>query len=277
MNVFIKKSLIIVTVLCAACANKIEMPKGAWGEDAERAASYSVYKRAQIVQLEPSIGTRSPRLNFAVELLDSSDEKVKTLLSKTIYDGSDCARYTDERLRDIKKKYLDTKPEAAAINSEAMNWEFLETGRGSVYSNIIVIERLRSMYEGGAHGITEREYFVLDKTAGKRLRLAELIKPANMNDIKKHAEARLRSKYAIMNNMRVRPDITLSSLGFFEDSAALPQDNFFVSPGGLSFIWNPYSIAPYSFGIIEADLPYVDIEPYLSDAGRAVFNSIHKK
>jgi hypothetical protein len=42
-----------------------------------------------------------------------------------------------------------------------------------------------------------------------------------------------------------------------------PNDNFFITGGGIGFFYNPYEIAPYSSGSTEIFLPWEEILPLL--------------
>ncbi|MDR2468462.1 MAG: RsiV family protein [Spirochaetaceae bacterium] len=252
--------------------------KGGWYEDAERNSTYRMYFLEETIPLIPELRARSPKLDFSVNLLDIQSGAVQTLLNKTLYDGMTCRRYAEERFAAIKKKYNDVYPSGGALESAPLQWEYHETGTGTLYhKGILVIERFRSMYDGGAHGMQEKEFFVLDTHALNRLRFSELFMPAAMNELKKIMETTLKKTFAERLGMSAKPETSLQMLGFFENSIEIPAENFFVTPAGLGFAWNPYQVAPYSYGIIEVELPYQNIHHLLSEKGRAVWNRIHKK
>jgi hypothetical protein len=74
--------------------------------------------------------------------------------------------------------------------------------------------------------------------------------------------------------MEIPAWIPLSEGGFFEDSVDRLED-FFVSPQGLGFQWDPYEIAPYSTGIIEIIFPYDQIRGLFTELGIVLTNGFH--
>jgi hypothetical protein len=259
-----------------ACATQPETePDGAvalWrytGDNIWRTASYN---RAEELALFPERGDDSPELTFAVALLDAEDS-LHTLLSKTLYDGLSCEKYTDERWNDVKNKYLNSKPEDGTVG-ESYNWYYTEGGEGYIYENIVVIKRLRDFYEGGAHGIQEKECFVLDTGSSKQVRFNDIIKQESRAALQKQIEAALYTKYAKNTRAPRRSPAVLTDIGFSQDSADIPENNFYINDDGLGFVWADYAIAPHSFGIIEIVLPFETLKDYTTPYGATVFQTV---
>lgn len=271
--------IMLTAMLAAACASAATgLGTAGWREEA-RGFAYKVFTRKESVAMFPERGSRSPQLLLTVHLLDTSDAALALLLAKTLFDGTDCRRYTEARFAAIKKKYAETKPSGASIvDSGTLQWEFSEAQSGALYKDgVIVIDRRRYLFDGGARGITEKEYFVLDRAAGRRLRLPELIQPQGSAELRRLAEASLRTRYAKAAGIPNHPSVTLKSLGFFENTVEIPVDNFFVNPEGLGFAWNPYAIAPQSFGTVEVVIPWRDVRPLLSARGAALRSAFMQK
>ncbi|MDR3302138.1 MAG: RsiV family protein [Spirochaetaceae bacterium] len=242
-------------------------------------SSAPVYQRDERVLLYPEAGKKSPALSFSVRLLDSADENLQPLLRSVLYDGKNCADYTESLFITAKNKYIDSKPPAAPADVEdakSMNWTYSEESADAVYNNVIVIERVRDIYEGGAHPMHEKEFIVLDTKQAKQVRLTELVTKDGLAALKAQLEARLRTQYAEQSGTgtALSKNATLTDIGFFDNSITVPEQNFFVKPSGLVFVWNPYAIAPYSFGIIEVELRYAEIKNLLTAEGEALFQSM---
>lgn len=96
-------------------------------------------------------------------------------------------------------------------------------------------------YTGGAHGLQTRMYEVLNLTNGKKVGLKDIFKEG--------FEEKLTSILTrkAQEQMQNEPGKSLRDAGFFVDEVT-PNDNFYITPGGIGFFYNHYEIAPYSFG-----------------------------
>ena len=56
---------------------------------------------------------------------------------------------------------------------------------------------------------------------------------------------------------------SLRDKGYLYSSDMFVSDNFLLGKDGVTFIYNPYEIAPYEMGITELTLDYDDIEDIL--------------
>ncbi len=110
-------------------------------------------------------------------------------------------------------------------------------------------------YTGGAHGMTTTSYTVVDLNSGKSLLLSELF-----------AE----SDYHLINRMlcqQLADDLGTSvdrlEEKFYQPDNIVVDDNFMISDTGITWLFNPYDIAPYSNGTTRITLPYRAIVGYL--------------
>jgi hypothetical protein len=104
----------------------------------------------------------------------------------------------------------------------------------------------------------------------KQVRFNDIIKRGSEGALKKQIETALYTKYIQKTNAPPDKDLAQTSIGFFENSVDVPEQNFFVSPQGLGFAWAAYMIAPYVYGIIEIELPYDTIKEFLTPYGEYV-------
>jgi hypothetical protein len=129
--------------------------------------------------------------------------------------------------------------------------------------NLTVFSWYREYYSGGAHGMQEKTWYVIDKQAGEVIKRSDVFKPGSEGSLLELIESALRERDHLENYE------ALSSGIYFEDTVEI-TDNYFFSKKGMGFHWDPYEIAPYSEGIIEIILPYSDLRSLLNQKGLAL-------
>ncbi|MBZ4190048.1 DUF3298 and DUF4163 domain-containing protein [Niabella beijingensis] len=109
-------------------------------------------------------------------------------------------------------------------------------------------------YTGGAHGMYGQTMICLDMQQKKELALDSVLKidSATLQPI---LERHFRGRYKIADGKPLT-DI------LFEDRLAL-TDNFYFTSRGIGFVYQPYEVAAYAFGLIDVWVPYTDLKPYL--------------
>ncbi len=163
----------------------------------------------------------------------------------------------------------EIKPGPLAIDHAAQQWveayqEYLNEdleykvamtfeldGKGNIYKNYAVTELPYSTYTGGAHpnyfslhtnynlntgAIIEMEDIVSDSLAFKKV-------------VEKAFEKAIKEKGADAD----------MSLYFWDKPFYLPA-NYAITDKGLYFIYNPYEVAPYAFGLTDFTVPYNELE-----------------
>jgi hypothetical protein len=128
--------------------------------------------------------------------------------------------------------------------AESLGRHYRETITAVDYERYAVVKRVVDYYRGGAHGMAETFYAVFDRGAGRFVTLADVADEARRAALRGAVADALRERFGL------RADEPLTAAGLFEDEVAL-TGNFFLSAGGIGFHWNPYELAPYSFGAIE--------------------------
>lgn len=117
-------------------------------------------------------------------------------------------------------------------------------------------------YTGGAHPNTWIKLVNVDEHTGQILKKEQVFAAGTDNEIC----ALLIPKLMEFANDRLETD-TISSIEGLQDVGINTElyipDNFLLSDDGVSFLYNPYEIAPYSMGSITLTLPYEDISTYL--------------
>jgi hypothetical protein len=218
-----------------------------------------------VIPLFPGQGEESPRLEVALLLLDPQENES---LGALLYGGGSPREYADRVITEYKAMYLDLlsrAEDAPELPSAIMNWTYQEIHGVRTYSHVQVIDRLKEYYTGGAHGMREKDYFVLDLTRQEQLRLRDLFPEESDGALKARLEDALRVYSGLESGA------PLSTGYFFNDSVELPE-NFFLSPSGIGFHWDPYEIAPYAVGPVEVTIPYGDIRNLCTVRGKLLIS-----
>jgi hypothetical protein len=134
------------------------------------------------------------------------------------------------------------------MRAESLARHYNESITAVDYEKYAVIKRVLDYYSGGAHGMTETAYYVFDRDAARFVTLADVADEARLSGLREAVAGALRERFELGT------EEPLTAAGFFEDTFALTE-NFFLSEEGIGFHWNPYELAPYSFGAIEVVVP----------------------
>jgi hypothetical protein len=226
-----------------------------------KAPDFLSHTEHRVISLYPDQGERSPRMNLSISLLEGSGS-LGQFIQERLYEGLSPQAYTGRLISRYSDQYFAVKDSPILLDEygggfpESLNWEYTETWEaGSPWPEVLVISRNLEYYLGGAHGMREKRYFVIFQGA-QQWAVEDLIEPASWPRLEGLIAAALRVE------ANLEPDTPLSQGGFFEDTVGVP-DNFFLTPQGLGFHWDPYEIGPYVMGSLEVLLPYEQIQDML--------------
>ncbi|MDR2394124.1 MAG: RsiV family protein [Treponema sp.] len=254
--------LALTMLLSSGCtgAPKPEAPQASL-----EAPGFLSHTEQRIILLYPEKEAGSPQMTLNITVSDVSGP-LGDLIQELLYDGLSPQAYMEQLITLYGDEYSAMKDppvfldgEEGDLFSETLNWEYTETLEAqSPRSDLMILSRNREYYQGGAHGMREKRYFVIVQDAERvqGLVLEDLIQA----DAWSRLEALIAQ--ALRTQANLKEDEPLSQGGFFEDEVAVP-DNFFLTAEGLGFHWDPYEIAPYVMGSIEVLLPYEQIEDIL--------------
>lgn len=114
------------------------------------------------------------------------------------------------------------------------------------------------VYEGGAHGYEGIHFFTIDRKSYQVLQESDLFVSgyeAKMNELlQKAIEEELDS---------LREDEPWTNLLLVEPSEIMPNGNFYISPEGITYCFNPYEITPYAVGQVVVTIPFESLLPIL--------------
>jgi hypothetical protein len=209
-------------------------------------------------------------LEVNLKLLDVPGEEntpLKSLLRALFYDGRTTADYAEKTAQEYRGRYRDIKARYQGVSNPPLteiNLSYAEIFNVSLSgSRLLVISRDWEYYTGGAHGMQEREWFVIDKSVPERLLPEDLFQDST----REHLRAAV---IAAIHERGYLKDDNVDLLNF--DITG----NFFLTPTSMGFSWDPYEIAAYSEGIVSIMLPYEKIEDLLSKRGQELVKDAQK-
>ena len=108
-------------------------------------------------------------------------------------------------------------------------------------------------YEGGAHGISQQLVMNFNTENGERLTLGDMLTEGY--------EQRLQPLLlkALMEKVKAGSEEQLREMGYLTAMDIFVPENFILQDDGITFIYNPYEIAPYAMGRTELTLDYGEL------------------
>lgn len=168
--------------------------------------------------------------------------------------------YYQELLTEYKLDYESLIKEVESKN-DSIEWRYnneqiLTSHVIYCQGNILSYAIERYVYTGGAHGINTRIFLSFDINTGNSLNEEDIFKEGYETDLTPILIDCLIEQYDDMHSvadLQERYDV----------NAIQPNNNFYISADGITYIFNPYEIAPYALGETEILIPVEKIKPYL--------------
>lgn len=155
------------------------------------------------------------------------------------------------------------------VTSAPIDWR-IDRVASLLYSNgqIATYEVVNRGYLGGAHGFDDRKIFTFNLTSGKRLALADIIEEGSRATFDVIIEREFRRV------RQISPEKSLLDEGLFlsESGGLALTDNIGIVATGLVLHYNPYEVAPYSYGPTHVIIPR---EALVGIVTPAAMNLIH--
>ena len=181
--------------------------------------------------------------------------------SEILYDenetGTDvpeaCARWAQARIDGYKSDVEDFIDEYDEDQSWMFNWEFDINGgfQGACESRNLQSYCMSSTdYTGGAHGMYGESYTVFDMKTGEVVKEQDLFIDDYEEDL------------AVLIGESLYDDLDEETWDAIYEEPA-PNGNFFVDETGVTWVYNPYEIAPYAMGAIPVTVTWDNLKPYL--------------
>ncbi len=163
------------------------------------------------------------------------------------------ARSPENIASNLEEEYTRIKEEMPDYN---LPWQYKSDFEVYLNHNGLFATQLTNYsFTGGAHPSSFVYYYTFDADNGKRLGLKDLIIS------KKYEQLRHMSEAAFRTSRDIDSTQSLEEAGFwFEVDRFALNDNYKYTPEGLTIVFNPYEIAPFSEGEIVILFPYSAIE-----------------
>jgi hypothetical protein len=147
----------------------------------------------------------------------------------------------DDAVAELKAQPTVMHGESAAKNSFTGRFDDVYLG-----SDIVSVELILSSYTGGAHPSTIFSGVAYDRATGKRLELADALKLIG----KSVAQVSAESTASLQRQLG-------DSFMFKEGADTNPENysSFLVTKGAVTFVFQQYQVAPYSFGPQRVSFP----------------------
>ena len=125
-----------------------------------------------------------------------------------------------------------------------------KSGRDGVIVYIATID----YYEGGAHSINQRVVMNFDNKTGQQLTLADVFVPGYEQPLCEILQETLIKK------VDAKDVDDLRSRGYLYSMNMFAPENFVLGEDEVTFVYNPYEIAPYAMGMVELTIDNDELE-----------------
>ena len=257
-----KKFFILSTVffLITGCSSSDESTK------------FDVVTTDKTVKLATSEG--SPMCNVHLEVSYATEESghkaeiINNIIEKRLLDmqnlsmqeaADSFANVYTTRYKNLLPLYNQDRGDGK--KTEWYNYHYiLKTDIEQGYKGTSVYHVYLDYYEGGAHGISQHLTINFEQSTGRQLMLADVFVPGYERQLSATLQKAL-CAYAGVDNIN-----ELKNQGYLYSMDMFPSENFILGENAITFIYNPYEIAPYEKGSIELKLSYSEVDELLSNS-----------
>jgi hypothetical protein len=280
MKLDINHALLLSLLLVFACQTEAKSKKGSQSikEEAKKeqnsevapkdtmalilgADSVLISKRKVVEEWDKQWSKITYQFNNEANDLAKWQVAINNFIRKGVYQTDGQAPYTVPLSAElIHQSLLAFKKEARRYEEEmSMVWNMEESYEIDATRNgFATLLNTSSMYQGGAHGSYGIGNYHFDKTSGKELHLNDFFKQEK--GLLSLAEAAFRKAVGISST------VAFNETDFWFENGFFCPDNFLFTKDRVTFYYNQYEVAPYSFGTITFSMPLRQLKPYLKRA-----------
>jgi len=190
--------------------------------------------------------------NFIKELLKDNMNSEDTAKAQTLNSASQAF------IRSCKSNIISLRNESPDLDHV---WFCDIIGNVEMQSNRYFTIRFKyNSFTGGAHANYGESYRTFDIASGKQLQWGDILNSLSQEKFTKLAELRFKQ----VNGMAADKKLSEDEGFFFENDAFYLSDNFGLTSDGLVIYYQPYLVAPYSFGATTLQFKYFEIIDFLN-------------
>ena len=134
-------------------------------------------------------------------------------------------------------------------------------------SQYVVYEVMTSVYDGGAHGLTNSRYLTYDFGKGRVIDANVMFRPDSEDALLKAIKSELMADNGVSTLKELYAKV------YFSDQIYVSH-NVYLQGYDVVFHYNPYEIAPYSEGSVDVRIPFYEISDQLTPEVLNIFNTI---
>ena len=162
-------------------------------------------------------------------------------------------KYTNDYRRNFAPLYREDRGDA-----EKRAWyEYHYNIKGEAKSGregVTVYTATIDYYEGGAHGINQLVVMNFDNKTGQQLTLADVFVPGYEQPLCDILQE------ALIEKVDAKDVDDLRSRGYLYSMNMFAPENFVLGKDEVTFVYNPYEIAPYAMGMVELTIDNDELE-----------------
>jgi hypothetical protein len=254
---------IFVLFIVHACANKRKISnqietKVPYSEISDSIISKIIFSENKLDSSNLRIAYqyyRKPQFSWQ----DSVNYKISSIILNKMHDNEVNVEFEQLDHTFFKQQmelfYSEALSEYNKMKYKAL-WQFdMQFRIHSIFNEAVSLEVLTKSFFGNSQSVENHEFFHFSKQNGTQLYI---------NDIYHVDSSFLQLIQANFNKQNeLNPKVDYSEFGFwFENNTFQLSTNFEINKDSLIFIYNPYEIAPYSFGKIKVSVPFTLTIPY---------------
>lgn len=235
---------------------------------------YETYSHSALLPLEEG-RTDSLRIDIKVDFPTKfTDETVLTTIQNSIKMDLFGEDFAQMPIRKAVKEYANMlestyrehnlpvvmEEDGFMVEEEAnpLNEEQVLTGQMmGTFGHILVYSIERYIYQGGVHGFNDRFFYNYSLLSGKTISQDSIFVPGYETKL---TEVLLQNLAENVAGLQLVEDLPASG---YEVESVLPNDNFYLSDSTITFVFNPYEIAPSSYGEVAIDVAWNQVQDIL--------------
>lgn len=153
------------------------------------------------------------------------------------------------------KEAIDSYGEDMQAAATWMSYEELSEGKVAYQEGAFLSYQFKIYsFMGGAHGNTVTTNRVFDMNSQSVVTLSNLFSDEALDSVGEQ----IRQALATQNECQTVDELAQKGI-FFSVSEVGPTDNFLLDDKGLTWLYDPYEIAPYAYGAVSVSLSWKDL------------------